>query len=276
MRFVSWSAVCQILSSLSVVVGLIVAGGTLQAQPAKPNPAAAKQAQTASENSKKQAADLATKYASATGDTKTAADALAAALTTLSAAQEKASKAYEAGIASDVTAAAAEVAKDVAAVAHARELLGALEFQTNFASEAQHAAWRKSTADSAVPQLEALLTARKTAAAAFGKLAAALTANAPVDFLDAARDETFTATSEATLANRAWTSARDIATRTALAAKTNNADLVAKIDDLKKTEAELFSLIKQQNELQLKLRKLERQRLQAAATAAELAKSKKK
>lgn len=275
MRFALRSVVRPIrLLSLACVVTL--AAGMLQAQPARPNPVAAKQAQNSSALLKKQATDLTTKYAQATGETKTAVDALATALNAASAAQAKAAGAYEAGVVSDVAAAAAEVAKNSAAVSHARDLLTVLESQATFASEAQVATWRKATTDPSMPQLEALLAARKTAAAAFGKVAAALTANAPFDVVETARDEAFVASKEVLLANRAWMASCDIARRIATAAKTNNEGLVTKVDELKKTDTELLALMKQQIELDLKFRKLERQRALGVAAANELAKAKKK
>lgn len=263
----------RFLSMACVLAGL---AATAKAQPARPNPALAKQSVTASETSKKQSGDIATKYAQATGEIKGAADALAAGLTSLSNAQVKISKAYETGIASEVAEASAELAKEVATVAHARELLSALESQANYASEAQVATWKKMTGDVAAPQLEALLAARKSAAGAYSQLAAALASKAQPDVLDAARDATFAATADLMLANRTWMSARDIAARTAAATKAKNEDLLAKIADLQKADAELLGLLRQQNELALKVRKLERQRLKSAAVATELAKPKKK
>lgn len=266
----------RLRAALLVAGALLFPIGSLQAQPAKPNPAAAQTARKASETAKKQVEFYTTKHAQSAPELKKGSDSLVAAYQTAAAAQLKLAEAYEVGAASDIAAAVGEVTKANAAVSRGLELVGALENSALHALTKPVDGWTKSTLAPAHAQLEAYLTARRTASAAAAKLAATFAPDANPEALDAARDEWFAALNEVILAEKIWTSARDQARDAAIAEKTKNTDLATKLEELKKTDAEVVSLSKQRDELLLKLRKLQRQRLQTANAVLELKKPKKK
>lgn len=263
-------------SASLMVAAVLLSAPTVHAAPAKPNPTAAKNSRTSAETAKKLADAATAKYSQAAPEIKKAAEGVATAYQAVATAQNKLADAWDVGLMTDVSAALTEVTKASAAVSRANELLTTLEREADYNSTTNVEAWKKSTAEAALPQLDSYLTARKAAASAAAKLAAALSAESTPEALDSARDEWFTADAEVKLASRVWNYTSNLASRAAAATKTNNTDLNTKVDELKALDNKLFNLLKQQNDLALELRKLERQRLKEIAAAAELAKPKKK
>lgn len=262
------------------VTVVLVPSTAVRAETAKPNPGAATSARTAAENARKQATALPSRYPQGTPEIKKGVEVLAVAYQTLAEAQSKLAEAYTVGLPSEIRAATGELVKANAAIARSTEALTALVNASNYASTTLVANWTKSTPESAAATLEALLISRKKAAAAAKNLAATINpeppmvaTEVPLESIDAARDEWFAADKEAKLAYDVWNDACDIANRTKTSDKYDSAELKARIAELQKADAELAALVKQENDLQLKIRKLKRS---AAAMAVELAKPKKK
>lgn len=262
------------------VTAVMVPSTAVRAETAKPNPTAATSSRTAAENARTQATSLTSKYPQGTPEVKKGVEGLAAAYLTLAEAQSKLAEAHAVGLPSAIRNASGDLGKANAAVIRSTEVLTALVNAFNYSSTTLPANWTKLTPEPAAAKLEALLNARKSAVAAAKKLAATIdpeppmiATEVPLESIDAARDEWFLADKEAKLAYDIWSDACDIANRTKIADKYDSAELKTRIAELQKADAELAALVKQENDLQLKIRKLKRS---ATAMAVELAKPKKK
>lgn len=225
----------------------------------KPDAAAAGRARASNENFKKQADQWAEKAGKASGAAKDSADNAVLAIKSTIAAYEALAKAYEGGVQADIKAANEAAVKVNAASTRAIDKASCLERAATHLAPLSEGLI-KNTPDAAKPALDALTAAHKAAADAWGKVAAAITPEADANVIEGLRDAATGATNETQVASRALTAATAMVNLKAAAERTGNPDAAKKIEEIKKQDDAILAVVRQQNELALKLRKMDRDR----------------
>lgn len=264
------------------VLWLAIGGGAFLISPsyahaqakANPSPAMAKRATENADTAKKRADDIDKEAANAKGKVKEAFQAAAAALRASEAAQMRLSKAYEAGIAADVTKAGTDATTATETARRAEDRARTLVTEAVYRDLAPVEAYRKGTPAAAMPKLDALLVARTRAADDLLATADAITSPKTVLEIEEVRDRSLQSMNDYTIALRVYTNARDAASREEAAAKSPNPDITRKaIEKLKKHDEDTVSALKQFYAIQIATRKADRAR---AAILAEIDGSMKK
>ena len=207
----------------------------------------------------KETRDLLRTVSRYTGKVREAAEKLATVNTDLVAAHKKAADAYAAG---NVDAARKAIAEQTALkerIRKARDVMTFRRIQETYTSERKVAGWKRNTPEGAVADLENLLTVRKDAAEAYGRLAD-VAGGAEKERIDEAHDDAITARDRFHLGQTRWNFRREEIARLENAKKNGLDELIAKVEELRKIHEQIFDSRKRQCDAEAKLRKLDRRR----------------
>jgi len=225
--------------------------------PAKPNAEAAAQQRLLAQELRKGAEAAAANAANYTGELKEAAEGLVAARQKAAEAREALADAFEA---EDVTQ-----IQELGQVAIPRVSMQALRAAYKLEALQQGAEFAKAG-------LEQLAEARKALAEAWAKYAAIITPDAPQAQLEDAYAEVLARSDDLQTAGRGLDFARRGAYWKDLAAAYKNPDVDAKAEEVSKLMGDLMACWRQENELKVRIRKLERAVARAEVEMGEAAK----